>query len=470
MTRYPTSYRSLVLTKAGLGLAYLWFCWDFLRINQAAWKNLHALIPGPAEEAICSNPFLNHIFVQALLFISQPIFIWSYFLLSPVAVGLYVWGRHRWLQIVVGLWIWSSMAAMSAQASIFMSTADFWLAWCFILHVVAGLVTPRGEWNTSQPAFEKDLWRKNPVIHSEYALLIVILQFTVYFYAGLNKLIYGWGEWTSGVAIQNLSYDPSMRDLVRGVPIPYFISLVLCYVTLAQRLIVPFGFFIMRYRGWAVLILGAMHVGYDLIMQVAIFPLIGVSCLLLIVPPRSLALPLFSLRSNRSTRRKTSLKSVAPSRASLPQKALMAAIVGLLLVEPAIMSGYSLNPPYWNVKLATQLHWIMFADGGVQSKDRFKIAVKVHDPATGLVGYNEITDLPLQYLPETWRTRLYVKFILLQATRAHEASSAQVEATGYLENYIKTAVFLYGTEIPRQPPAEQLLLAIDPYDKKSFPP
>ena len=470
MTRYPTSYRFLLLTKAGLGLAYLWFCWDFLRINQAAWKNLHALIPGLAQEVICGNPFLNHVLVQTLIFLSQPALIWTYFLSSPVAVGLYVWGRHRWLQVGVGLWIWSSMAALSAQASIFLSTADFWLAWCFILQVVAALVTPRGEWELSQPGFSRDLWRRNPVIRSEFALLIVVLQFTVYFYAGLNKLIYGWGEWTSGVAIQNLAYDPSMRDYVRGIHVPYFISLVLCYVTLAQRLIVPFGFFVMRYRGWAVLILGAMHVGYDLLMQVAIFPLIGVSCLLLIVPPRSMAMPLFSFSPNRAARRKAGLKAAASSPATLPQKLIMAGVVGLLLIEPAIMSCYSLNPPYWNVKLATQLHWIMFADGGVQSKDRFKIAVKVHDPVTGQVGYNEITDLPLQYLPETWRTRLYVKFILLQATRAREASADRVAATGYLENYIKTAVALYGTEIPRQPPAEQLLLAIDPYDKKSFPP
>ena len=470
MTRYPTSYRSLILTKAGLGLAYGWFCWNFLRINQAAWKNLHALIPGPAQEVICSHPLFNGLLVQLLLFLSQPTLIWVYAALAPVAVGLYIWGKHRWLQVAVGIWLWLSMVGLSAQASIFMSTADFWLAWCFILHIVAGLVTPRGEWDFSQPCLDRGLWRKNPVIPSEYALLLVILQFTVYFYAGLNKLVYGWGEWTSGVAIQNLAYDPSMRDFVRGLGVPYFISLVLCYVTLFQRLVVPFGFFLMRWRGWAALILAAMHVGYDLLMQVAIFPLIGVSCLLLIVPPRQMAWPLFASFTGRAPSSKKHAKWPFLPRPSLAQRSLMVVIVGLLLVEPAVMSGYSLDPPYWNVKLATQLHWIMFADGGVQSKDRFKIAVKVHDPATGAVRYDEITDLPLRYLPETWRTRLYVKFILLQATRSRENSPTQVEAAGYLKSYIGTAVSLYESQSPPPPPVEQLLLAIDPYEKKSFPP
>jgi hypothetical protein len=35
---------------------------------------------------------------------------------------------------------------------------------------------------------------------------------------------------------------------------------------------------------------------------------------------------------------------------------LATAVVALLLVEPAIMAADSTNPPYWNVKLATQLH------------------------------------------------------------------------------------------------------------------
>jgi hypothetical protein len=472
MFRYLTAYRFFVLAKLGIALAYLWFCWDFFRLNLAMRDHLRELIP--SDEVVCDNPTLNSIIVDTLSFLSQPAAIWIFFLLSPVAVILYLWGRYRWLQVGVALWVWVSIVAMAFQISAVMTTADFWLAWCFILYAVAGLVTPPGQWEVSQPGFSKDLWRKNPTIYSEYACLVVVLQFTVYFYAGLNKLIYGWTAWTSGTALQNLSYDPSMHDYVRGIPVPYFISLVLCYVTLFQRLILPFGFFIMRYRGWAVLILGAMHVGYDLLMQVAIFPLMGVSCLLLVIPPRELALPLFSMPSRKQGRPlKLYLKSIPATHPSLAQKILTIAIACLLLIEPAVISYYSSDPPYWNIKLATQLHWIMFADGGVQSKDRFRIGIKIHDPATGLLRYDEITNLPLGYFPDTWRTRLYAKLILLKASQSQQSrqsSGEYVKTDEYLENYINTALKLYSTESPYQPPVEQFLLRIDPYDKKEFSP
>ncbi len=45
MTRYLTSYRFFILSKAGFCVAYLWVCWDFFRINQALWGNLHELLP-----------------------------------------------------------------------------------------------------------------------------------------------------------------------------------------------------------------------------------------------------------------------------------------------------------------------------------------------------------------------------------------------------------------------------------------
>jgi len=35
MFRYLTSYRFFILAKLGIGLAYLWFCWDFFRLNLA---------------------------------------------------------------------------------------------------------------------------------------------------------------------------------------------------------------------------------------------------------------------------------------------------------------------------------------------------------------------------------------------------------------------------------------------------
>jgi len=471
MMRYLTSYRFFILSKMGLGLAYLWVCWDFLRINQAVWDHLHELLPALESEVICSNPTLNSIIIETLVFLSQPALIWSYFILSPLVVALYVWGRFRWLQVAVGTWVWISLVALTAHATVLMSTADFWLSWCFLLYIVAGLTVPRQQWEISQPGFSLHLWRKNPLLYSEYAGWLVLLQFTVYFYAGVNKLVNGWTAWTSGLAIQNLSSDLSVHDFVRGIHVPFFISLVLCYLTLFQRLLVPFGFFIMRYRGWAVLILGAMHVGYDLLMQVAIFPLIGISGLLLIIPPREQALPLFSkpsFKQNRSL--KKYLKSIAMTHPGMAQKIFAIGMAALLLIEPAINAIESTNQPYWNIKLATQAHWIMFADGGNLSGIRFKIGVKVHDPLTGQIRYDEIDQLPLGYFPDTWRTRFYVQTILLKANHSSQPSGEAIINDHYLNDYIHVAEKLYRKASPPNPPIEQALLSIDPYDKKTFTP
>src|SRR6202012_3389958 len=103
----------------------------------------------------------------------------------------------------------------------------------------------------------------------------------------INKLVDGWTPWTTGVALQNLAIDSSMHDFVRGTHVPYWLSLILCYVTLGQRLVVPFGFFLKRYRIWSVLILGTMHIGYAILMQVNLFPVVGIASLLLILPART---------------------------------------------------------------------------------------------------------------------------------------------------------------------------------------
>src|SRR6202050_4892006 len=196
MSRYLTSYRFFILSKVGLGLTYLWICWDFLRVNEAVWGHLQELLPDLASEEVCSNSTVNGIIIHALVFLSQPALIWIFFILSPVAVALYVWGRFRWLQVAVGAWMWLSIVALTAHATILMSTADFWLSWSFILYFVAGLITPPGRWEISQPGFSMKFWRKNPTIYGEYAWLMVLLQFTVYFYAGVNKLVNGWTAWT----------------------------------------------------------------------------------------------------------------------------------------------------------------------------------------------------------------------------------------------------------------------------------
>jgi hypothetical protein len=327
------------------------------------------------------------------------------------------------------------------------------------------MITPSGQWEISQPSLKTDLWRKNAAISSEYAFLLVVLQFTVYFYAGLNKLIFGWTAWTSGTALQDLMFDPAMHHYVRGLALPHLISFILCYLTLAQRLVVPFWFFSWRYRRWAVIMLGLMHLGYEAVMKVTVFPAVGIACLLIVLPPRGLALPLFARLSRKEAKtRKSSLNFVSTGSPSPFQKILAVATVILLLAEPAIISYNSDSPPYWNVKLATQLHWIMFADGGRQSKYRFKVRVEVQDPATGKIRLDDVTDLPLSYFPASWRVRLYEQAILRNALAAQHPGAGYVSTDEYLDNYVNTAVNMYKDESSHQAYLWRSILAIELYD------
>jgi hypothetical protein len=296
--------------------------------------------------------------------------------------------------------VWLSIAALTARVSVVMTTADFWLSWCFILYLMAGMITPSGQWEVSQPSLRTDLWHKNATISSEYAFLLVVLQFTVYFYAGLNKFIFGWTAWTSGTALQELMFDPAMHHYVRGLALHYLISLFLCYLTLAQRLIVPFWFFSWRYRRWAVIMLGLMHLGYEAVMQVTVFPDRHRMPAYRVTPQRSCVASVCSIDAEGSDRTEV-IFELPPQERTLARPKNPCCNHRNRVGDGA--GGYALRqrcPPYWNVKLATQLHWIMFADGGAQSKDRFKVRVKVQDPTTGRIRLYDVTDLLISYFPD----------------------------------------------------------------------
>ena len=221
---------------------------------------------------------------------------------------------------------------------------------------------------------------------------MVLLQFSVYFYAGVNKLLDGWVPWITGVALQNLAFDSSMHEFVRGTHVPYWLSLILCYVTLAQRLIVPFGLFFMRYRLLSVLILGAMHIGYAILMYVNLFPLVGIASLLLILPSRTPPLP----RSVSQPHRK--IKSVPPDRRT---RFIQNTVVGFfslyLLLESARLTIF--NPKAWENKLMAVPARRMFADGGVSSGGKWRLLLETPQ------GEVDGTDLSLQPLPHIWRDR-----------------------------------------------------------------
>ena len=291
MFRYLTTYRFYTLAKIGFALAYLWFVSDFLRIHVAIWNQLSPLLPDPRNVSLSGNPQLDVILRRIAIFLSGKTMVWAFALLSPVAAGLFLWGRNKWLQLAVGWWISFSMISLNSLVGVFSSTVDVWVNLVFVIYGLVAWVSPADAWETSEPGLSVTRWRDDPTLPSAFAWLVVWLQFLVYFFAGVNKLVLGWVPWTSGVALQNLAIDSSIHDFARGTHVPFWISLVLCYVTLIQRLVVPFGFYSMRFRLWSVLILGTMHVGYAILMNVNLFPLIGIASLLLILPPRASTLP-----------------------------------------------------------------------------------------------------------------------------------------------------------------------------------
>jgi hypothetical protein len=391
--RYQTSYRCYTVAKAGFALAYFWILWDFFRIHAALAGGLDALVGGVSPGA------------------GGRVMVWIFFLAAPLAMGLFLWGRHRWLQVAVGLWVSASLITLSAGAGVFCTTADIWVHLAFLTYTLTAVLNPRESWSRFEPGLDRSLWRANPTLTSTYAWLIVGLQFTVYLYAGINKLVFGWGPWTSGVALQNLAFDSSMRDFARGTVVPLWVALPLCYVTLAQRLVVPFGFYVRRFRLGSVLILGAMHLGYALLMQVNLFPLIGLACLCMVLPPSGPEhIP-------------------APVAGGRLRTGSLSVLVLWLLLEPLRLTGG--NAFSWEGRFMVVPLWRMFADGGVASGGRWQILLQT--PA-GLV---DATKLPLDLLPHSWRDRFYIDYVY------HDLISGETGPGSLPDRLLHTAETLY---------------------------
>jgi hypothetical protein len=389
MFRYLTSYRYYTLAKLGFGLAYLWYVSDFLRIHLAVWNQLSLLLPDPQKVSISGSPQLDNLLREVAIPLNGRAAVWALTLLAPVATALFLWGRHKWLQVAVGGWMSFSMVALNCLVGVFSSTVDVWVNLTFIVYALAALVSPASEWEKVEAGLSLARWREDPPLASIFAWLVVWLQFLVYFFAGVNKLVLGWIPWTTGVALQNLAIDSSIHDFARGTHVPYWISLVLCYVTLIQRLVVPFGFFSRRWRPWTVLILGSMHIGYAILMNVNLFPLIGIASLLVILPPR---------------------KPMGPSQspAAGPNVAWMGSgLIGLFALVLAFESARltHFEPLPWENKLMITPSWRMFADGGVVAGEEWRIVVVTPRERV------DATDIALQALPHLWRDRFYINNI-----------------------------------------------------------
>jgi hypothetical protein len=423
MFRYPTSYRGYTLAKVGFSLAYLWYVSDFFRIHVAIWNQLSLLLPDPRNIVLSGNPQLDSVLRGMAIFLSGRAMVWAFALSSPVAAGLFLWGRHKWLQLAVGCWISFSMISLNSLVGVFSSTVDVWVNLVFVTYSLVALVSPADEWEKSEAGLSPARWRDNPSLASAFAWLVVWLQFLVYFFAGVNKLVFGWIPWTTGTALQNLAIDSSFHDFARGTHVPYWISLILCYVTLIQRLVVPFGFFFRRCRFWSVLILGAMHVGYAILMNVNLFPLIGIASLLMILPPRTSALPQATPKTPPSGGQRVSpqRRTIAPRAAWVENTVICLFAVGLAL-ESARLTHFDAMP--WENKLMVTPGWKMFADGGTVAGGEWRIILATRRERI------DATDIALQPLPRLWRDRFYINIIFSDLLNRNTGPGSLVDRLG----------------------------------------
>lgn len=398
MFRYLTVYRWYALAKAGFSAAYLWYVVDFFRIHCAIWHQLSSLLADPADISFSGLPQWDVFLRRAAVLVSCPAMVWVFLLLSPVAAGLFLWGRRKWVQLAVGCWMCFSMLSLTSLIGVFNTTADIWLNYVFVFYSLAALVCPAAEWDKNEPGFSLAAWRENPAFTSTFAWLAVLLQFCVYFFAGVSKLVIGWAPWTSGVALQNLAFDSSMHEFVRGTHVPYWLSLILCYVTLLQRLVVPFGFFLRRGRFWSLLILGSMHIGYAILMYVNLFPLVGLASLLLVWPPRNP--PVLRSTSRRAAAEKMVLR---PSRPASARNIVVGLCSLWLLVASVRLIVF--RPWPWENKLMIVPEWRMFADGGVTAGGKWRVLLRTPQ------GTIDATEIPMQMLPHVWRDRFYLDTI-----------------------------------------------------------
>jgi hypothetical protein len=465
MFRYTTSYRFYTLAKIGFSLAYLWYVSDFFRIHVAIWNQLALLLPDPRNVVLSGNPRLDVALRGIATLLSGRAMVWAFALSSPMAAGLFLWGRHKWLQWVVGCWISFSMISLNSLVGVFSSTVDVWVNLVFVAYSLTALVSPADAWEKSEAGLSLTRWRDNPSLASAFAWLVVWLQFLVYFFAGVNKLVFGWIPWTTGVALQNLAIDSSFHDFARGTHVPYWISLILCYVTLFQRLVVPFGFFFKRYRFWSVLILGTMHVGYAILMNVNLFPLIGIASLLMILPPQMSSSPRAIAKASSSGGQSVSpqRRTVAPKAAWVENTVICLFAVALAL-ESTRLTHFDAMP--WENKLMVTPGWKMFADGGTVAGGEWRIILAT--PRERI----DATDIALQALPHLWRDRFYINIIFSDLMNRNTGPGSLVDrlARSTMKMYRERQLWLHlrptighcGFELYRWEPKPAVLSPVAP--------
>ncbi len=383
LLRRSIPYRNLFFFRTAIAITYLWVASDFYTINQTKIhdEDFRDLTPAPAFESFVADPGWNHWLGHELTLLTNPA-TFQWILLGSIPVALcFAIGR---IPRICAAGLSLMMVLFGACAPLFQSAADAWLFWVLFLVL----------WAPTDPPLTVRLWRENPAVESRYAALVVFLSFTVYFFAGCSKLVLGTHQWLAGTALQNIVFDPSVREAFRGMIVPHWISLLLCYYTLFQRLIVPF-FFYMR-RPWqiaAIIILGTMHVGYNILMFVSIFPAMGLASLLLIATTIPHPYPAQVSRWNWLWR--------IPGTTAIVLMTVMPAIQ--IVSQSSDRYTYMAQAiPRWSFAFYYPLRWEMFAYGGNRDRDTWQfLVVKNHKEVI------DVTHIVDHHLPPVWRARFY---------------------------------------------------------------
>jgi hypothetical protein len=148
-----------------------------------------------------------------------------------------------------------------------------------------------------------------------------------------------------------------------------------------------------------------MHLGYAILMNVNLFPLIGIASLLMILPPRMPNLPRASSKASPEGGKTISQerRTVAP-KAAWVENTVICLFALTLALESARLTRFDAMP--WENKLMVTPGWRMFADGGVVAGGEWRVILAT--PRERI----DATAIALQALPHLWRDRFYINIIL----------------------------------------------------------
>jgi hypothetical protein len=177
-----------------------------------------------------------------------------------------------------------------------------------------------------------------------------------------------------------------------------------------------------------------MHIGYAILMYVNIFPVVGISALLVTWPPKIIS------RSEKFTGRRDKAGRPGRNRLFSIRDSFACLLSVWLVVESSRMTIF--NPAPWENKLMIVPAWKMFADGGVSAGGKWRIILAT---PTGEV---DATHFSLQRLPHLWRDRFYLDTIF------HEIALNHVGPGSLVERLLKETETAYR--------AHQILIHADP--------